>query len=280
MQAGVGNSVYEPSYLLLKESRESWDQIVSDKLVYSFDPLDIALDSLVEIPKDYLEGNVWMEFHFTFEGERDAHYAAIIEANVGHKFLRKLEVDGSPMRRDSAMLVDIAQFIEPPQEMGFDGCGVSSVIRLKRINNGRCLCGYSRGLLGKPFEAVGIGLTQDGKLGSFGISDRQVCEIPNKLIQRSPETIQQIAHEEGDQVRGFIDFDAKAVPSLFRVYLFKKLIRFGFVKGVKFLPQSVKVYLRPTCLEIGISQTHEVSPPHMIGEDFQNTGSIPSSYIS
>lgn len=251
---------YEPSYVLLKESRESWDEVVSNELVYSFDPVQIAVNPLVKIAKDYAEGNVWVELHLTFHGKGNVHYAAIVEADKRHDLCGKLKIDRGSMSGDSSVFVNDAQIVETPQQMISDALAIPSVVRLKRINNGNCLCGYTSSLFPESPKAVGVGFFQNRELSTFGVFDGQPCEMPDQLIQRGSKTIQQVTHNEGNGIRGLVDFDPDIIPSLFRIYFFDKLVRLGFVETFQFLPQSLKVFLRPTCLEIGVSQTHTAPP--------------------
>jgi len=53
------------------------------------------------------------------------------------------------------------------------------------------------------------------------------------------------------------DFDANEVASILRIGLGEKTYRLGFNEGTNLMPQRVKVFIRPLCLEIGIAQSHE-----------------------
>ena len=76
---GVGRARYEPSYCLLEEARKSWDHTISNKVVYSLDPIEVTTNPLAHVAKDYVDGNVWIECHLSFEAQWHAHYVVILE---------------------------------------------------------------------------------------------------------------------------------------------------------------------------------------------------------
>jgi hypothetical protein len=165
--AGKGN-VYDPAYLLLKESRESWDHVVSDKIVYSFDSTKIAGNPLSRISKLYIEGNVWIEVHITFHGERD-HYLILLENDQWMQApgdVGKFEFGNRSVKRDSSMLVDVAKTIQLPEQVASDGQGIATVVRLKRFNGNDCICGNAVGGHGRtqcPYQKWGIGFSSGNR---------------------------------------------------------------------------------------------------------------------
>jgi hypothetical protein len=134
--------LYEPSYYLLEESRKSWDHVASDKLVYFLKPRKVACDSLTQIAKNYLEGRFWIESHLTFRGPRDTHYVSTYEFDMrskGSRQMREAKIALISVDGNSSVLVDIAEQIETPKKMTLNGCGIPSVIRLKRFNDTNCI---------------------------------------------------------------------------------------------------------------------------------------------
>lgn len=128
--------MYELSRRLFYEACESWDCVVSDKLVYFFNPGQIALDALAGIPEDYMKNNNWVELHFILHAQRESHYAVIIDCDhISGYRRRELEIDGTSVSGNSPMFVDITKFVESPQQMGVNIVGIPSVKRLKRVDN-------------------------------------------------------------------------------------------------------------------------------------------------
>jgi hypothetical protein len=191
---------YEPSYLLLKESRESWDYAICDELVHLLQPIDVAPDSFVGVAKDYVDGNLWIECHVTFEEYGNAyHFCVVVEYGKGPELLGEIgevEINDRRIRRDSTVLVDITQGIESPKQMAADCCPISSVVRLKLIDDCDCLCGYAGG---KCREPGGIGFLENRELCSVGVVyASSLRQDPNKLIEGRSQTIQKISDHKRD----------------------------------------------------------------------------------
>lgn len=257
--AVTGREGFSAWYLLLEEARESWDYVVCDKVVYSLDPIDVALHTPIGIAKDYLDGNGWIEFHIRFKhgltGERDAHYAAILEPRLSYDALRKHEIKDACIDRDSHVLVDVAHFIETPQEMALGGYGIPSLIRLKRFDNGQCICGYT---FSPSLEEGLIAGFKDRELSIFGVGQVEFSETPNKLVESGAKVVEDVSGKQRNFVRRLLDLRNEPANPAFRIVLGAELARFGFAKEFKFLPQGIKMFFRPRCLEIGVSQAHDV----------------------
>lgn len=256
------NSAYTPEYNLLEKARESWNYSISDKLVYRFKTREIALDFPIQVTKEYLEfRNSWIECHLTFTGKRDFHYCIIVELCESEVLGAKRDESipyheaGGPMNRNPGVLVNVAQLVQPPKQMTLNCPGTPSVIRLKRFDNLRCLCGYAARLPIKPRNVL---LLQNGKLGVLGVARSGVDfrQTPDQLVKRRAETIQEIPYNEGDFIRNIFDLHPNDVQSIFKIILSNKTA--GFVtENREFFPQVFKMYLRPGCFEIGINQRHD-----------------------
>jgi len=246
---------YTPPYRLLEEARKSWDHTISDEIVYGLDSGKVALDSPISIAKDYLEGNIWIECHMTFngrfQGEGDIHYAAILKACETDDALRQGELKNRTVHRDSHVFVNVAHLIETPEEMAFR---FPSVIWLKRFDNRQCLCGYPGS---SSLESLRVGSFENRELRISGISSLELCETPYKLVQRRPEAVKNVSDNERDSVGRVFVLDANATPLVFNIILGVETARLVFVKSVQTLPQILKVFFRPRCLQIGVSQIHE-----------------------
>ena len=221
---------YEPSYYLLEESRKSWDHVVSDKLVYFLKPRKVASDSLTQIAKHYLEGRFWIESHLTLRGYQE--YS---------------------LRFDDA---SVKEQIETPKKVTLNGCGIPSMIRLKRFDDTHCICGYSSRLPLKAFPGVLIGsdvLVKNRELGPLGIRNRQLRKRPDQVVQCCASAGQKITGDKGDSRRDLSNLEVNQVSAIFYVMFGPDGMGLRFAKSAKFIPQVIKVFLRPTGFEFGIS---------------------------
>lgn len=157
------DAVYDPSYLLLKEPRESWQHIVSDKVVYSLNSREVQGKSLAKVAEDYLKLNLWIECHLTLEAcGQTRHVVLAIEFDeLASRYwqIGKHENALASVDRDSPVLVNIAHQVELPEQMASEGTGIPSVVRLERFDDRRCPAGtplvYRSNLLGFGVSKIG-----------------------------------------------------------------------------------------------------------------------------
>jgi hypothetical protein len=66
---------------LREEARESWDHVISDKIIYLSEPVHGESEIPHEISKKYLQSEVWFEVHITCVkgNNREMHFDAILE---------------------------------------------------------------------------------------------------------------------------------------------------------------------------------------------------------
>lgn len=245
--------MYDPSYVLLKESRESWDYVLTHKVVYSLDPAEIAGNSLSRISELYLEGNVWIEVHILFHGER-GHYLIILEAD--HRTQMGRHAAERSMERNPSMLIDVAKTVQLPEQMASDGRSIATTVRLKRFNDHDCICGnpLRKGLETFPgLAAERDVLVENRKLSVSRVVEREFCESPDKLVEGGAKAVQDIPHYQVESVGGICGIYANDVDSVFNIILTDKGVGFRFVEGFKLFPEQFKVFLRPTCLQVGIA---------------------------
>ena len=257
-------SMYSPDFRLFEEAREAWEYFVSDKFVYVGDLFNRQLDPVMNIAKQYADGAIRVECHFTFHGEWNAHFCAIAErfpfCDI-HDGLRKLKINVAAGRRNPPVLVKNAHFIEAPKQMLLNG--IRSIVRLKRIDDSNCICGYSPQILPKTLTPG----------GSNGVMNRKLCVVgerttalpsqcENQLIQGRPETVKQIPGDKGQSVGNFHELKLQDIPLSLNVFLEGKQMRLTFNEIGVSLPQSVQVFLRPGGFQIGISQLHDEVKSH------------------
>ena len=253
---------YEPSYRLLLEARESWDYVVGDELIYCFNSGKVAFDSFVGVPKDYFEGLAWVEVHLTFHAEGETHYAIIIERD-DHRLrdsVREFKIKDGSVDGNSPMLINIAEFIQPPEQIPSNGYFIPSVVRLKRLNDGFCSCGYSSGT---TVEVGDIGLFENRELRTLGVRSRSNRgQQPHQIIKRSAQAVENLSGDNRQPGRRVSDLNLNFIQSVFKIVLTEKLIGIGIVEGFQFALQGFKVFLRPRCLEIGVSKVHRERISH------------------
>lgn len=251
---------YEPSYALLEEARKSWDYFTCDKIVHTLETINRARDPLLHVAEDYLRGNVWIEAHLILEGHRDTHYVVLSNADLGARNLgrvRKPKLSNETMNGDSPMLVDVTQHIEAPKQAAADGRGIRSVVRLKSFNNFDCICGRSGGVLLKPRDSALVVGVKNRELGSLRVGAAELRERPNNLIQGGAEAVQEVPSNEGNMIRDGRIFDLETNEPIFKVFLGSEGISLRLSESFKLRPQSIQVFLRPGCLQVGINQAWE-----------------------
>jgi hypothetical protein len=249
---------YEPSYLLLKEARESWKYAVSDKII---DPLNLderAFDSCFGVSKDYLDGRVWIEIYLTFETNGHYHFVAILDGDIRLGTSREdgSEVGHAAVNRNPSVFIDIAQQIQPPKKVILDRCPIRSMVRLNRFDDADCLCGYSPRKTAKPLFFIGGDLIDDRKLSVNGVIESQPGQSKGELIQGRASAIEKIAENENGPVRNVQDLLPDDIESILKIFFTDQGTGFGFVEGIKFMPQCVEMHLRPRGLQIGIGKRH------------------------
>ena len=123
---------------LYKEAIKSWQYSVSDKVVYVGKSVDGFADPRLVAAESYNDGIGWIEADFILEGDRHAHYVALIgcfksdlDFFLGGETV-KPSLDHGAVRGYPSMFVDVTYLVNPPQRMCFEG--ISSVIWLKRVD--------------------------------------------------------------------------------------------------------------------------------------------------
>jgi len=188
---------YEDWFYLYEEALESWDYVVSDKLVYRSDPLKITGDSLSRIPEKYIKGNVWIECHLTFEIDGHADHVLLFISHDGAKErfgrMGKIKPEHITTNGNSPMFVDVTKFVETPKQMRR---WINSVVRLKRFDSFCCSCGCSGSVVSECPARSGIAFVKNRELGSFGIRDFEFRELPNGLVKRGSKTVKQVTQDQ------------------------------------------------------------------------------------
>jgi hypothetical protein len=269
---------------LRKEAQKSWEHHVCNKIVYFPQSLTVFANrqcvrmQRVSLPEIYFKADGWIELQFCLVGERNAHYVAIIESlnakikrialrdraitglkaeNVSPRDVWKPNYDFTSIRRNSPMLVEVTEGIQPPEGMGF--VGLPSTIRLKRFDFLDRFGGNSGDLpIPSPnvlrFGGQGI---KDGKLDSFRrrTGTRQSSQTPNDLIETGAHVIESVSDRQTGVIRNIEKLTFKTIPLLFKIVISPQSISLRSGELFQKRIQRVQMHLRPTKFQIGIGQS-------------------------
>jgi hypothetical protein len=72
---------YDLPVRMLLEARESWEHVISNKVVRFLDSEKVTLNTFLGVAKRYVEGDIWVELHLTFHPQRESHYVLVIESD-------------------------------------------------------------------------------------------------------------------------------------------------------------------------------------------------------
>jgi hypothetical protein len=238
---------YLTPYKLLKEARESWDYLFTDKLVYAIEPGEVQSPKGQSIE---LKAYINTDFYFETILHMKYNYAVAIVEGLATKDSRKIR--GSYLRaeetwNDSLMLIDAVQFMEPPQMLNFRP--IRSVVRLKLFDNTKSIReDIPSSCLSVPV-AVCSERVENRELRStirFIRLDVDDGELPGQMVECCPEVESKIANENTPTQRRLLsNFKTEDLSRLFRVFFWDKSIWFQLMEVPDFLIQEVEVFLRP-----------------------------------
>ena len=250
-------------WTLREESRESWDNYISDEFVYFAEFGSGNLEPSHEISEKYLNGDCWFELHFTCEEkiEGETHFNCIVEvANMSHSLLpsvqRKMQVHAVGVHGNGTVFVYRPKFIQLPEEV--ISIGIPSVIRLKRVY-GVCNCGWEQT---EPIEVGGIPALENREMNvtllslskdPYGV---QVSQIPRELVKRRAQTTYEISQEHGNDFIQGIKPNVKLVDSLLKVCLLPDGVRFHH-PHIELGLKCIKVHLRPAGFHFNIERRRD-----------------------
>lgn len=247
-------------YRLLEESRKSWQYVTSDEAVHLLAFFEVSENPFLAVAKDFMEGRMWIEAHFTLRlggyMKDEAHWTATYECDMRSKRFRKIrEVNMAliSVNRDAPMFVNRAQGMETPKKIVAGGCHVPTVIRLKRLDDRRCLCGYSVRVSRKGSPVVAVIHVKNREIGVLGIGDRKFGKRPNQMIQSSASAVQEVSEDERHPRGNTPNSDANEIASLLQITFGPRGNGFRVSESSKFTLQAIKVFLRPGHFGLGIS---------------------------
>ena len=236
---------------LREEARKSWQDFISDEIVYLPEPLARHGKCIHVFAEQYLNRDCWLEMHFTLEVEHqgEVHFNSIIETcpdELRPIVHREMDSERVIVQRDCSVFVHCPEFVQLPQGVVFKS--TPSFVRLKAIQ-GRCHCSWEQL---QPISVGGIIKLEDGKtdppLFFFGkrSSAVKMCQSPSQLVQGGSEITDEIPEEHGDFLRHGFQLKPKDVQSIFKVGFFEDGagLRIG-EPAAQFNLKRVEMFLRP-----------------------------------
>ncbi len=243
---------------LREEARKSWEHIVSDEIVYVGDVVSSEADPGICVSEGYANGASWVELHLTLGPKRHTHYSAIIERlQLGNSHDRggKLEVNKGGVDGNPPVLVDVAYCVEPPQKVVCHG--IPSMVRLKRFDDPDGPRWHSPGSqlqhpLIPPFLYRKLNRSGRGRGSDLG-------QAPSQLIESGAKAITAVSNDQWNCARSGHQLDPQEIPLILNIILIGKSIGISLNKSAHLLPERVQVFLRPSGLQVGVSQAHRNS---------------------
>lgn len=128
------------------------------------------------------------------------------------------------------------------------------MIRLKRFDDRRCICGHSIRVSAERSPVVAIVHVENREVGMLGVRQSEFGERPYQLIQSRTCAIQEISKNERDNRPNSPNPDMQQIASALRITFGPCGNGFRFSESTKFIPKSTKVFLRPGKFQLGIGQ--------------------------
>lgn len=248
----------------LKESLESWDSVISDKLIYVAQPIPIDGEignsiSRVNWISKFDSGTFNIELNFVLLGERYSYFRCVIDfvipSPMGHADLvyAKGEVDGTDW--NDLMFVKICEFVDSPKRMKFERR--LARVRLKRFDDLESFSGNVSNLFLKSLIA---GQRANGFNGECRQSTGLVCgqegELPREIVESRANCICELSNENGNGVRSNVLFNAKDVPTLGKIVISRDGIGLALDETINFNLQVIEVFIRSAKFHLCINQPY------------------------
>lgn len=243
---------------LREESRKFWDYFVSDEVVYFGKIIEGNLEGSHIFAKNYLEGNSWIEIHWTEPSVKqgESHYNAVLE--LAHESIppiyREPNIERVGIGRDGSMFIERPEFIQLPKQIIPVGC--PSAIRLKLVEF-NCHCGWKQtepvsvgGIIGLKNRESNVSLLSVGK-NSLGIEMRQA---PSQVVERRPKAADEIPQGHRNDFRSIVHSDSPNFLNSFKICFGCDGIGWRIAEAFHRSLKSIEVKLRPTGLNFHIDK--------------------------
>lgn len=247
---------------LREESIKSWEHASSNEIVYFDESFEGFSDAGHITPESYMNGRVWIECHYVFQGKGDVNYVALISGLHDDVFSqRERNTINSPAHLNavggkSLVFVEVTEFIKSPEGMAFKS--IPSVIRLKRLDFTEGFVRDSFDLAHESFSALAIPLSDNREL-RMPRRPLKSSQSPNSLIESSAHVVDGIPSNQTNLLGDVMELHPNDMHLLFFIVLSGNGISLHWrAEPSDFGIKGIEVILRPTQLRIGIGHArHE-----------------------
>src|ERR1700676_1520006 len=121
---------------------ETRNHTTAHKIINRHNTLEITFDLPIKISEPNPElRDAWIQRHLVLESERDLHHMVVPERGeleIGRQRNRDeripLHRTGDSVNRNSNVLIDVTELVQPPQKMVLHIGGVERIVRLKSFD--------------------------------------------------------------------------------------------------------------------------------------------------
>jgi hypothetical protein len=249
---------YTDIWALREKARESWDHVVSDKLIYFSEPTHSDLEPPHVLAKDWLDGNIWFEIHWTMIeiNQREMHFLCVCErASVSLPTLEpEVNTELVSVDRNRPMFVHVPELIKLPE--GITTKGVPSAIRLKRIEFD-CHCGWEKTETAPVAAIVNlVNRELDAPLIAFreNFDGLSVSQCPRELVEGGSQTANEIADEHGNEFWRRFVLNPNDMEGLLEIVMVGDDVRLRVNPILDGRLKRLEVKLRPAGFHIYVDQ--------------------------
>jgi hypothetical protein len=241
---------YTPAYTrddLWKEASETWEYVVSDKVVYVAEEDERRLPSAwFAYSQNYIKGGLWFEviIRRCVAGNAEDYLSLIhINSEIGRTQGGDLDMQScrSSYNVNPAVFGDVPQFVQNPE--GVLLRPVFSVVWLEFLDN--LLCGGWQ-LADNAEHSIPVVVDTDRESQvTTRFARGQTCQPPSQVVQRCPEIIHGIPEDESYLFRrGGGQLKAIDVETLLRIELFGQKMRWLTLESTDGGFQGIEVCTR------------------------------------
>jgi len=215
---------------LLEEAHESWDQFISDEIVYATERCDPCFETAVAVRdwlSEYKLKRLWLELNFVPVRKSNTDFSAVVEMSklkVGELFpvgMRDLAAHFGGSDSEHPMLIDSRKAIQYPQRVLLER--VPSVIWLKGFDHSN---GSRQNILDSISEPLtGVVANRKGRraLGACRVKSRQT---PRELIQAGSKRVDKLSDQKRNFNRDTFALDTNDMNKFLRIILSRDGVRF------------------------------------------------------
>jgi len=235
-----------------KEARQSWDYIVTDEAAYIAQFRDIeSARQKGGYPYLYLKGKIWIEVHFgvNVNGKLNLYLAIIEAVDDATRNSTNRGIDLSSEWNEKLMFISVGEVIQHGQRMLWSQVPV--LVRLKFLDDFVSPFGHLPNHAVEDCLTACLPLRKDWENRvTRWVPSGQTSQSPSELVESTSHVIDGIPNNDTPP-SGRISHDINPVDveSMFKVFISSKSIGVTVRKGIRFTPEFVQMFVRPTEFE-------------------------------